>query len=751
MVCGSRPLGVRARATVRATIALWVALLGFAVRAAETAPAGVLILHSNQRPTPAQVVIDDQLRTVVTDGFKRPVQIFSEYLDDEWVSLQTYGAVEAGFLQQKYGGRNIRVAVTDSLPALRFAMQFRERVLAGVPVVFLAVARDRVDRASIPPDIVGVFEDHDPTPTLRLAQRLHPGTTRLVVIRGASELDRLWDHRLRAAVGRLGNGLEVEYLAGLPTADVLRRVGALSRGTVVFTPGYFVDGDAQVSTPRQTVERISQASTVPVYGAFDTLLGAGIVGGYMTRYEDQAREAGALVVRLLNGVTPAEIESSPVARVPMVDWRQLRRWRVDEGLLPAGTIVRSRDPTIWNQYWREISVAAVVLVLQAGLIAALLVERRSRRRTATALEGNQAQMSLAARAVGLSSWIWDTARDVARTTPLARVAPDPSPLQPIAFDRVVAAAHPADRDSLKRAVSMAQRTGEELDVEYRVVAPGGAVRWISARGRAEEREPNRLLGIALDITERKLAELRASEDRAALRQMGRVSMAGQLSAAIAHQLNQPLAAILGNAEAAQKILGHQDIDVKELRAICSDIVSENHRATEIMRRLRELYMHGDIKIEPIDLNQLILETLELLRTELLLRHVTPVTDLATVPAIEGGHVQLQQVLLNLVLNAADAMDGKKPAERTLTIRTESAATDVRLHVEDNGTGIAGEHLKNIFNPFWSTKAEGMGMGLAICQSIVASHHGTITAANNAHGGAAFCVTLPTAWRESSLT
>ena len=247
----------------------------------------------------------------------------------------------------------------------------------------------------------------------------------------------------------------------------------------------------------------------------------------------------------------------------------------------------------------------------------------------------------------------------------------------------------------------------------------------------------------MDITERKLAELRAVEDRAALRHMTRVSMLGQLSASIAHQLNQPLAAILGNAEAARKMLSRDGVDLAELREICDDIVTEDNRAAEVIRRLGALYKRGDMKMEPLELNELIDETLELLRAELLTRNIVPRTELAPgVLMVDGGRVQLQQVLLNLILNAADAMNGIDAEARIVTIRSEADGTDVRLTVVDNGAGIAPEDLKHVFDAFWSTKPGGMGIGLAICQSIVAAHHGRITAANNLDGGATFCVSLP---------
>jgi C4-dicarboxylate-specific signal transduction histidine kinase len=254
-----------------------------------------------------------------------------------------------------------------------------------------------------------------------------------------------------------------------------------------------------------------------------------------------------------------------------------------------------------------------------------------------------------------------------------------------------------------------------------------------------------LLGVAVDITERKLAELRAVEDRNALRHMTRVSMLGQLSASIAHQLNQPLAAILGNAEAARKMLAKKRVDLAEFREICDDIVADDNRAAEVIRHLGALYKRGDMKTETLDLNELIRETLDLLRAELLIRHVTPRTELTpALPVIEGGRVQLQQVLLNLVLNAADAMIDVDVAKRSLAIRTEATGADVRLYVVDNGHGIPQGDLKRVFDPFYSTKPDGMGIGLAICQTIVAAHHGNIRASKDTGGGTTFCVSLPMA-------
>jgi len=689
---------------------------------------------------PSGIVVENTLRKIIPDGFNAPANVYSEYLDVEWLATQPpYAAQEAELLNNKYRERNVRVVVASGNYALQFVTNFRDRMLAGLPVVHLLVDKDSLEQITLP-GYVGKPIDLDPTPTLHLALRLHPDAKRLVIVLGGNSAprDRLWERLTRLAVSRLEAGLDVEFLTGLPIPEIRRRLGALPRGTIVFTVGYSPDPEGV--SPRHSVERMAETSVVPIYSQFDSYLGTGVVGGYVTPFEQLASDAGATAVQLLKGATPSsQIASGPLKQVPMVDWRQIRRWGIDEKLLPPDTIAKFREPSAWGRYGLEISILAAILLLQAGLIIALLIERRSRRRTAAALGESHQQMSLAA---GLSAWTWDTSENENGSTSRRRQRANGEKAKSIRFEKVLDSVHPADRENLRRAAWRALRTGDDLDVEYRVVLADGAVRWVAARGRPEGGDSRRLFGIALDVTERKTAELRAAEDRNALRHMSRVSMMGQLSAAIAHQLYQPLAAILGNAETAQKMLRRNELDVVELEDICKDIVSEDRRATEVIRRLSDLYKRDRLETKPIDINQLVAETLDLLRTELIVRHVDPRKEFAaSLRAVDGDPVQLQQVVLNLVLNAADAM-AEANGDRRVTVRTEARRNDVRFCVIDNGPGIAENKLDSVFDPFWTTKSAGMGMGLAVCRAIVAAHRGTITASNNPEGGATFCVNLP---------
>ena len=213
------------RALCKFGAALSAALLVLALHAgAADLPEGVLVIHSNQRPTPAAIIIEDTLRKAVPDGLKRPVEIYSEYLDIERFPVDAYAGAGAEFLRQKYTDRNIRVIVASAPQAVQFATKFRERIAPGVPVVHVAMPRDQLERMSLPPDVIGKSIDLDPKETLELAFRLHPDAKRLVVVVGAAERDRIWEQRVRAAVARLETPIAVEYLSGLPTPDVLRRL-----------------------------------------------------------------------------------------------------------------------------------------------------------------------------------------------------------------------------------------------------------------------------------------------------------------------------------------------------------------------------------------------------------------------------------------------------------------------------------------------------------------------------------------------
>ncbi len=748
---GSRPVrrGRSGIAAIRGAVSrvLVVVAIGFlAVRGATAAETkNVLVLYSNHRLLPANIEADRGLREAIVSTADRPVELFAEFLDRPTFGGETYDQTVATYLREKYATRPPDVIMVGGENALDFALRKRAQLFPNAPIVHMAIPVEHLrSMRPIADDVVGVPLGADSVDTIELALRLHPGTRKLVMVTGTAPWDRAWQARLRDEGARFRNRVELEFIEGLPIDAVVKRLSELGPDAVVFTPAFFRDGEGRAFVPRETVVIMAGASGAPVYGPASTFIGTGVVGGRMPTYFAIALQAAQAVNELLGGATPASLRLPEYMPAEVnLDWRQVRRWGIDDKTIPRDAVVHFKEPTFWEAYRNEALGIVAVVLLQAALIAALLVERRLRRRTAASLEESEKRMNLAARAAKLSMWVWEVARDRIWTTTHLRQQAGLPKEPPTDFKDILANVYPADRDRVERAMRQAAANNEELDVEYRGIGPDGDVRWFSARGRAEKGNGLRLLGVTQDITARKTAELQAEADRSALTHMTRVSMMGQLSASIAHQLNQPLAAILGNAEAARKMLGREHVDLVELREICDDIVTEDNRAADVIRRLGALYKRGELKLAPLDLNELVRETLDLVRTEFMTRQVDIATDLApALPAIDGGRVQMQQVLLNLMINAADAMGATPDTDRVLTIRTGAVSAHVRVCVTDRGTGIASEDVKHIFDAFWSTKPAGMGIGLAICQAIVAAHRGTLTVVNNPGGGTTFCAQLP---------
>jgi C4-dicarboxylate-specific signal transduction histidine kinase len=221
-------------------------------------------------------------------------------------------------------------------------------------------------------------------------------------------------------------------------------------------------------------------------------------------------------------------------------------------------------------------------------------------------------------------------------------------------------------------------------------------------------------------------------------------MAGELTASIAHEINQPLSAILTNAETADVILNYPSPDIAELKDIVKDILLDDRRASEVIRRTRSLLKKAPFEAKNIDLNDLIRETVEFLSALAIAQKVELVSTIITQNALPilGDRIQLQQVILNLVVNGIDAMRDAPSEERIVTIRTSRVEKFAELSVSDRGPGIPEDKLKEVFEPFYTSKAQGLGMGLSIARTIIEAHHGLIWAKNRDHGGASFRIRLP---------
>jgi PAS domain S-box-containing protein len=286
----------------------------------------------------------------------------------------------------------------------------------------------------------------------------------------------------------------------------------------------------------------------------------------------------------------------------------------------------------------------------------------------------------------------------------------------------------------------AMRSDDTATLEYSLPS-AGEVRFFEAR--IVRCDADKVLSIVRDITERRRAEQQARELRDELAHVGRVTTLAALTGSLAHEINQPLAAIMTNAQAATRLIAAPVPDLGELRAALADIVSDNQRAAEVVRRLRTLLRKETSEYAPVDLNDSIDEVIKVLQSDIVARRIALDVDLdARLPRVLGDRIQLQQVALNLLMNAFEALERADLPARRVTLKTVWDGPSVTVSVVDCGIGLTDDQVPRMFEPFYTTKPDGMGLGLAICQTIMNAHDGTVIVERNAGSGTTFSFSLP---------
>lgn len=571
---------------------------------------------------PAYQTIYNAIKSVFDADDHMFVTLFGECLD-----LYLFSGVDrerslVAFLQKKYAGVKFDLLMPVANSSLDFIMRHRDSLFPGTPMVYckgVAVGENEMEHRS---DTTGTAVTCDIAGTIELARALRPGLKRIAVIAGTGLVDRFLLSTFHAAFKDYQGKLELIDLAGLPLDTLLTRVSGLPKATVIFYLSLSRDGAGRIFSSSATQKLVSQAANAPLFNLIDTALGYGSVGGRMTQLETMGRKSAQIARRVLSGTSVAAIPPEVISHNPaMLDGRELRRWGIDENLLPAGSIVRFRETPLWEIYrWWVIGTFAFIC-LQTLMIAVLV---------------------------------------------------------------------------------------------------------------------NALI-------KRKQADAQASWFHQQLAHMSRVATVGQLGQSLAHEINQPLAAIQLNAQVAQQLLGETHPDLAEARAALGDIVTDNKRAQEVILGVRNLVKNIPPTPTRIGLNQVATDAVQMMRADAAAKGVTVHLKLeAGLPAVVGDSVQLQQVILNLLLNGVEAVCQNPSPPRLVTVRTaaEAEGRTVCLSVADNGPGIDPETAQRLFEAFFTTKPRGLGLGLSICRSIVEAHGGALSYASTPGKGAEFRLCLP---------
>src|SRR5207249_4637503 len=354
---------------------------------------------------------------------------------------------------------------------------------------------------------------------------------------------------------------------------------------------------------------------------------------------------------------------------------------------------------------------------------------------------------LAAEGSHLGIWHWD---EIAKTLTWDGATRDMfgvSAEEEITIETFYRALHPDDAERVKQTWRHALELRLPYQIEFRTQRTDGTIRWVDARGRGyydEAGKPLSMTGVLFDITDRKEAELQAQQNREELSHLSRVAAMGELAASIAHELNQPLSGITSNAAAGQRFIDRGKVDLRELHDLLGDIIGDGRRAGDVIRGIHGMVKKDVSARRRIDLNDIVMSVVRMVKPNAMLHSCELGTFLdPDLPTFEGDPVQLQQVLLNLVINAFDAMRDTPVTRRKVVIATErNVDGTICTSVRDYGVGIPEQARERLFEQFFTTKTKGLGMGLSIVRSILKSHGGTIAAENADGGGAQFHFTLP---------
>jgi PAS domain S-box-containing protein len=713
---------------------------------ADAAPAHVVIINSLGRGFEPYNTFSENFRTELAKQYAQPLEFHDAALETAHLQGENSERFLIQYLTALFEGQKPDLVVSVGGPAARFALRHRSELFPGTPMLFTCVDERHMRGATLTTNDAVVAFSFDGSLLMKNVLQVLPDTTNVAVVIGSSPLERFWLREMKRDCLPYADRLNFTWFNQLTFSEMLDRSTHLPPHSIIFYDILCIDAAGIPYTQDQVLAQLHEVANAPVFGLQDSQMGHGIVGGpLMAIGEELSQNSVKVALRILHGEQPGSIKT-PVQEQgkPVYDWRELHRWYIDESRLPAGSTILFRQPTLWQLYRWYVVGALALLGFAAIIISMLFLSLARRHQAEKAARASEERLSLAARA---ALWLRDLSGDRVWVSQgwrhLFGVPADAS----IDYQLFLKRVHRDDRELVNRAMEHALKHRTDYVAEYRVVLPDGTERWVASRGRLyfdKDGKAERIGGMAIDITERKQAEAQVRELQKQLARASRVSIMGQLATSIAHELNQPLGAILLNAEAAGTLLNQEPLPLNELRAALSDICKDDQRAGEVIRRMRALLLQHEFERHPLEVNPLAEEVLRLINGDATSRSIEITTKLSPqLPVVEGDRVHLQQVLLNLIMNAMEAVSHQPHQRRQLTVGTSLTTDDaVEMTVSDSGPGIDPASLPHLFEPFFTTKKSGIGMGLSIADKIIKAHHGRIWAENHPAGGTIFHVVLP---------
>lgn len=731
-------------------------LVLLSLSASAATPRRVLIVHSFGNAAPPFTTHSLAFETELMAKMGEPLDLDEVSLDVARYATLDMEEALVDFMRARQAKWQPDLVVPIGSPAGVFVARYRDRLFpASIPMVYAGMDKRRLPPGALAQNAAFVGESFDVPGWVEDILQIAPDTKNIAVVIGASPLEQVWTDILKQEFAPFENRVTFTWLNDLSIDGILEQTKKLPPHSFILHVLMMRDASGVSHDGDQVLRQIHAVANAPINGLFQHQLGIGIVGGRLYQAEAEGVEAARIAIRILrgepaSGIAPMIIDPLP----PRYDWRELRRWSIDERRLPNGSTILYRRPTAWEKNRTLIIGTATVILVQAVLITALVANLLRRRRAEHSLSESEARIALAADAARLGVWELNAKTSEVWMSEKARELFDLD--AGAAIDRTAFGSriHPEDRTIRETAIERAIQGQDEYDVEYRVVLPDKTVRWIQGRGRRmndAEGKPTRVLGVSMDITERKeaiaareRAEKEAQRQREQIDLLGRVSLLGEMTASLAHELNQPLAAILANASAGVRFIDGGEVEPGALREILSDVGSDSRRARDIIQSVRNAIKKGESVRGRISINSIVTNVVHMVRPDAAVHSCEVETSLTeNLPFVDADPIQMQQVLVNLVTNAFHAMSETPPALRKVEITTQlNENGSVRVMVRDHGPGISDATRERLFEQFYTTKKDGLGMGLAIVRSVIEAHGGRIIAGNAEGGGACFDFWLP---------
>ncbi|MBX3393837.1 MAG: PAS domain S-box protein [Phycisphaerae bacterium] len=756
----------------------------------------VLLIHSGHPDSEYTRLQDVAIRSALSEPDLGPIVYHVEYLDlARREATPEYLDRLLSLFELKYAPAQIDLIITTDTRAVSFLAGPGRTLLPGTPLVFSGLIANQVDLRIIERPMTGVMENLDIGDTVRAATKILPNSSRLVVISDQSGSGVSIRALAKEAVPRAAPNIPTLWIDDLTVTEILDRAASFTSDEIVLLLELHDPEGRTYQHPDSALSRLCRISRAPIFACYDVFLGTGIVGGKLTSGSEQGRAAGKLAARVLRGEKAGAI---PIVRESpnryLFDYAAMQRWSILEDGLPNGSHVRFRPKNFFRTYRKYILPALAAIALQTAIIVALLVSRRRILAAERALREERdllnSIMEFAPAGIMLFS-------DSGRLTYVNRCAADlvgetPSSLLGRRFDDPAWQLRNPDgrlRDPGEYLVSIAICTGASvLNRESELHRSDGTCRFLSVSGIPIKNDSGKLRYVLLmmdDATERHVAQqalVRSNEEleervrertselmesnralRVAIRErdnvalesrrrqdqlahVQRVATMGEMATGLAHEINQPLAAITTYTQGCLRRLETSDADSAGLLGPLREIAGQAQRAAEIVRRLRAFVRKDRPALTSINVNQLALEATRMLSADAATHGIQVGLELADgVPTINADPIQFEQVLLNLIRNAMEAVSLRADEPKRVSVQTRWERPD-RVHVEvrDNGPGISPEALNRLFEPFHTTKPDGLGMGLPISRSIIGSFGGRLDCIESAPGRTVFRIVVDAA-------